>query len=308
MFEREALSILENKRRAEILRRESLIAELKKDAGFLGKYNALNGARFDLAKAKAFESGVKAAEERLSVAQNAFNDYLATVNVAPALLEETPECKECGDTGRTPDGKRCACLAELIKKLNLESGDLPHTLSDFSLFDLTKYKGDAAKRAESAVEWLKKWTAAYPEITRAFVTVYGATGVGKTHLAAFAANAFIDRGFDVTFIKAYKLNELFLTAKLSPLGERQRILQPVYGCDLLVIDDLGSEEFYKNVTAEYLYMTIAEREKLTTIITTNLSPAMIKDRYQERVYSRLFSAEKSAAFALSGEDLRLARH
>lgn len=308
MFEREALSILENKRRAEILRRETLVAELKKDAEFLKRYNALNGARFDLAKAKAFEKGVKAAENNVSVAQTAFNDYLATINVAPSLLEETAECAVCGDTGETADGKRCSCLAELIKKLNVESGDLPHTLSDFSLFDLTKYKGDSLKRAESAAEWLKKWTAAYPETTRSFVTVYGATGVGKTHLAAFSANAFIDRGFEVTFIKAYKLNELFLKAMLAPLGERQRILQPIYGCDLLVIDDLGSEEFYKNVTAEYLYMTIAERENGATIITTNLSPAMIKDRYQERVYSRLFSADKSAAFALSGEDLRLMRH
>lgn len=306
MFEREATSILADKRRTETLRRETLLNDLKRDGEFLKYYNALNSARFDMAKAKAFNVKIEQTEKAFSVAQTAFLKYIGSINVSPEQLEETAECKFCGDTGYTPDGKRCACLNSILKELNAERGDLPHTSSDFADFDISKYSGDAKTRAATAAEWLKKWTAAYPNISRSFVTLYGATGVGKTHLAAIAANAFIDKGLDVTFIKAYRLNELFLKAMLAPLSEKQGLLDSVFNCDLLVIDDLGTEEFYKNVTAEYLYMTISEREKKATIITTNLSPSMIKDRYQERVYSRLF-ADTAAALPLTGDDLRITR-
>lgn len=306
MFEREALSILADKRRTETLRRETLLNGLKRNGEFLEYYNALNSARFDLAKAKAFNVKVKESEKAFSAAETAFYKYLKTVNISPGQLEETAECKFCGDTGYTSDGKRCACLNGILKTLNAERGDLPHTSSDFAEFDISKYSGDAEIRAAAASEWLEKWTAAYPNIRRSFVTLYGATGVGKTHLAAVAANAFIDKGLDVTFIKAYRLNELFLKAMLAPFSEKRGLLDSVFNCDLLVIDDLGTEEFYKNVTAEYLYMTVSEREKKATVITTNLSPSMIKDRYQERVYSRLF-ADSAAALPMTGNDLRITR-
>ena len=307
MFEREAMSVLADKRRTETLRRETLLNDLKQDGEFLKYFNALNSARFDLAKAKAFNVKIEEAEKAFSVSQTAFCKYLETINISPAQLEETAECKSCGDTGYTSDGKRCSCLNGILKTLNAERGDLPHTSSDFADFDLSKYGGDAKARAATAAEWLKKWTAAYPNISRGFVTLYGATGVGKTHLAAIAANAFIDKGLDVTFIKAYRLNELFLRAMLAPLAEKQGILDSIFNCDLLVIDDLGTEEFYKNVTAEYLYMTIQEREKKATIITTNLTQDMIKTRYQERIYSRLFATNSTATIQLEGDDLRIKR-
>ncbi len=304
MFEQEAMSVLADKRRTETLRRETLLNDLKRDGEFLRHFNALNSARFALAKAKAFNAKVEEAEKAFSVAQTAFNEYIKSINVSPAELEENAECKSCGDTGYTPDGKRCACLNTILKELNAERGDLPHTSSDFADFDISKYTGEAKARAATAAEWLGKWTAAYPNISRSFVTLYGATGVGKTHLAAIAANAFIDKGLNVTFIKAYRLNELFLKAMLAPLSEKQGLLDCVFNCDLLVIDDLGTEEFYKNVTAEYLYMTISEREKKATIITTNLSEDMIKARYQERASSRLFDKNRSAKLLLTGDDLR----
>lgn len=306
MFEREALAILADKRRAETLRRETLLEKLKKDGEFLKRYNARNAARFDLAKARAFNADVSVAETARSVAETTFLNYLVSIGVSPEELEENAECKLCNDSGRTENGKRCSCLNALIKRLNSERGDIPHTSSDFEDFDIAKYGGEAKSCATVASVWLKKWSAAYPEISRNFVTLYGATGVGKTHLAAIVANNFIDRGMDVTFIKAYRLNELFLKAMLAPIAEKQALLEPVFNCDLLVIDDLGTEEFFKNVTAEYLYMTVCEREKKATVITTNLSPAMIKDRYQERVYSRLF-ADSAAALPLSGNDLRIKR-
>ena len=77
--------------------------------------------------------------------------------------------------------------------------------------------------------------------------------------------------------------------------------------ELLVIDDLGTEPRYNNVTCEYLLMVIEERTSkgLSTMITTNLSPDRILRTYNERIYSRLFDKRRSVTLLFEGEDLRL---
>ena len=83
-------------------------------------------------------------------------------------------------------------------------------------------------------------------------------------------------------------------------------LSPLLDVDLLVIDDIGAEPQFKNVTCEYLYLVISERARYhkKTIITTNLKPLEFIDRYGERIYSRIFDKSKSILLNLKGEDLR----
>ena len=77
--------------------------------------------------------------------------------------------------------------------------------------------------------------------------------------------------------------------------------------DLLVIDDLGSEPRYRNVTCEYLLLVLEERSsrKLSTVITTNLSPDDIMRQYNERIYSRMCDKRGSLFLPFTGDDLRL---
>ena len=90
------------------------------------------------------------------------------------------------------------------------------------------------------------------------------------------------------------------------MGEKPD-LSPLTDCDLLVIDDLGTEQIYKNVTLEYLLSTISERilAQKHTIITTNLTPEELLDRYGDRLYSRLMDKRIGRAIKFPDTDFRL---
>ena len=76
--------------------------------------------------------------------------------------------------------------------------------------------------------------------------------------------------------------------------------------DLLIIDDLGTEPVLRNVTKEYLLAVIQERmlKHKATLISTNLSPEQIFDRYGERLFSRITHKGKSLLINIEGNDLR----
>ena len=76
---------------------------------------------------------------------------------------------------------------------------------------------------------------------------------------------------------------------------------------LLLVDDLGTEPLMRNITVEYLFLLLNERMEagLSTMVTTNLTPAQIQERYGERVCSRLFDRSSALTIKLEGKDLRL---
>ncbi len=78
-------------------------------------------------------------------------------------------------------------------------------------------------------------------------------------------------------------------------------------CDVLVIDDLGTESTLKNVTKEYLYTVINERwlHGKTTVITTNLTPAELMNRYGESIASRILDKNKAIALLLDTKNTRI---
>ena len=85
------------------------------------------------------------------------------------------------------------------------------------------------------------------------------------------------------------------------------MLDEFFDCDLLVLDDLGTEPMLKNVTVECLMILIGEREKNSkhTIFTTNLDQKQILIRYGERVLSRLLNKSNSLFKTMEGKDKRI---
>ena len=75
---------------------------------------------------------------------------------------------------------------------------------------------------------------------------------------------------------------------------------------ILVIDDLGTEPMLRNITVEYLFTLLNERcaAGRATLIATNLSPAELKERYGERVASRLLDRSRCVTVRMAGADLR----
>lgn len=203
-------------------------------------------------------------------------------------------CPLCKDVGYI-DGDMCKCLKREISALLLEGSGF-ETLENFE--DSTK----TSKNLEPVYNLMQQWCAS--DFKKHLVFLSGATGVGKTHLMQCMANDLIQRGLVVKVVTAFQLNQDF---KDFSKCYDDDILDKYLECEVLFIDDLGTEPIYKNVTLYYLYLIINERKmkKLPTIITSNLSLSDIRDQYDERIFSRIADRRTSITLLLAGEDKRL---
>jgi len=135
----------------------------------------------------------------------------------------------------------------------------------------------------------------------------GKTGVGKTFLTECIASEIIDGGHIVSFVSAFGMNNLFTSYHTTYDSSKPTFLSTLLDPDLLIIDDLGTEPIFKNITKEYLYLILSERSRQNklTIISTNLDPIELMSRYNERISSRLFNKRESLLLQINGSDIRL---
>ena len=132
----------------------------------------------------------------------------------------------------------------------------------------------------------------------------GATGLGKTFLSACIARQVAENGYSVVYETAIRLFADFESEKFGPPLEEPRSRTNKYlNCDLLIIDDLGTE-MTTQFTISALYTVINTRlmENRPTIISTNLADTEIEGRYSPQIASRLIGTYRLIQFA--GEDIR----
>ena len=178
--------------------------------------------------------------------------------------------------------------------------------------EYTFESSDPSKLPDKVKEYYKKfesWADRFPDIKIHNIVLQGNTGTGKTYLASSICNRLTSRNFTIQSYTAFGFNNLMLKYHTSFDETRGSIIESVLDCDVLYIDDLGSENILKNVTIEYLFLVLNERliKNKSTIITTNLTPDQILNRYGERVFSRLMNKSNSVLVKLDGEDMRLKR-
>ena len=206
-------------------------------------------------------------------------------------------CQKCADTGYV-DGVMCDCLKAEVRKLLVNDADVKHPNCTFANSKETdKHNKAVYKKAQSLCQ----------KDTSTNVLLAGATGTGKTYLLSACANECLANDKSVLFVTAYSLNETFLECHLAPLQTKQLVMENLLDVDALFIDDLGTENIYRNVTAEYLFVVINERiaRGKQTFISTNLTLAGIRDRYDERIFSRLVDKNVTFVAQLIGEDKRI---
>lgn len=228
------------------------------------------------------------------------NSEIANLASSLGLTLDNYECKSCEDTGEI-NGVYCKCLKQLIEEIKREETGLTQ-LPAFNFDDHIKGLNPILDKIYPK---LIEYCSTFPDNNVKQLVFNGGVGVGKSCLAAAIANSVSDKGFTVQYIKSNAMNDLFLKYHTSPYAERDGILSPLLDADLLIIDDLGIEPLLNNVTLPYLYILLESRDKLHTIITTNLEKDEVKSKYKERIFSRLFDMEKSLILSLLGNDLRL---
>ena len=252
-------------------------------------------------------------EENLSL-QAEKRELLERMGLPEDCLEEAPACPLCGDTGYR-GGQVCRCLRryyareqqkELSRMLDLGS-------QSFDTFDLDWYS-DQLLPGQSKSEREQMEGKVY-ETCVAFahqfgrraenLLLFGAPGLGKTHLSAAIARDVSDKGFSVVYDTASHVFERFETQKFGGREDQETAadVERVLNCDLLILDDLGTEMTTAFVQSA-LYQIINTRlmEKRSTIISTNLSPEKLAQRYTPQIASRIEGEYQLLPFF--GEDIR----
>lgn len=217
-------------------------------------------------------------------------------------------CPVCKDTGFNEDGTRCECAKNLLNELikTRSRGTLPPFT--FEQNDIDSFDCRQRETLNKAYSLFKKFAEDFPDTPVKSLIISGEVGSGKTCLMAAVGNALADRGFTVLFTTAFMFNKKLLEYHVSDLQTKANILDEFLDADMLMIDDLGTEQIYKNVTLEYMYDIFDSRfaQGKSVMITTNLESDEISDRYGERIFSRLFNKRYCSYKRLMGDDLRLA--
>ncbi|MBQ8425620.1 MAG: ATP-binding protein [Clostridia bacterium] len=250
---------------------------------------------------------IKTLESQLAVVKENKEKVLKTIDLTPSDLVPKYSCTKCNDTGFYTH-VMCECYKKrrnsaIIKECGFDEKEL-HSFNDINekLFKNSTHLSDFNKLKQL----LEKWCNAYPNVTKTNIVLGGATGIGKTFIMKCMAKTLIDKNLSICFLSAFEMNNLFLKYHTTFDKKKEQVLVPLLESDILFIDDLGSEPILNNVTSNYLYTTISERErfKRPTIISTNLSIDKIASRYDERIYSRLSNKQISITLNLAGDDLR----
>ena len=215
-------------------------------------------------------------------------------------------CDKCKDACIV-NGVICSCSVKTyIDTLRKESGLMPDsfTFSDDNLKDVKDSK--TKEVLEKAYHQMSVFVNKYPNVKKNTFVFSGLTGTGKTCLSQAVANGLLEKGFSVKYVSAFAFNNAMIAVHTAPIESRNDLISDYLTCDLLVIDDLGTEPITRNVTLEYLYLVLSTRQEknLSTIISTNLDGDGIMTRYQERIFSRLTSKAFSLSYNFEGIDLR----
>jgi DNA replication protein DnaC len=282
--------------------RKNTLASLRAEAYSIPEVSSAQSA-YSKAKFDALKNGAS-----LEQYKTAYLDALKKHGFKEDDFEYHPTCNRCGDTGFV-DGKLCSCLKKeyviaLAKECDILSR-APFSFKDCNFDGMDKAQGEALDKLYTfANEYVSK----YPAVSKSVLVFTGATGTGKSCLAsAMARKAVLERGKSALVLSAYEFNSTCLNCHLAPVDEKTKVIYDLLHADFVVIDDLGTEPMLKNVTLEYLQLVLDERTRnnLSTIVTTNLDASQLKERYGERIFSRLTDTKHSVFRRIPGKDLRL---
>ena len=251
----------------------------------------------------------QARQQNLALQQE--RQALAETCFEPGYLDDSPLCDICGGTGYV-GSNMCECLRELCRQeQKKEVSILSGSTDSFQKFRLDYYpdridpKYGASPRTimERNFQCCRRYALSFSGDAGNLLFV-GGTGLGKTFLSACIARTVADRGFSVAYETANHLFGKLEQAKFNPSEEARREADRLLACDLLIIDDLGTEMPGQFVTAA-LYGLLNDRllAGKPMVVSTNLTVEDMNRRYSPQIASRLHGSFQRLTFV--GEDIRV---
>ncbi len=253
---------------------------------------------------------------RASAQQNRsqMGELLEAAGFPRDALELQYDCPECRDTGYVgqPVKRFCKCFERRMMSLAYENANMAgleqqcFENSNLTIFpdEPTELGINQRRMMAYAFQYGEEYAQNFPDNSKRNLLLYGPSGLGKTYLLNCIARRVLDRGFSVLKVTAYRMLEGMRKAHMGE--DDQGELRMMMECELLLIDDLGTEPLLRNVSLEYLFTLFNERmvNRRHTVVATNLTPNDILTRYNERIYSRMVDQESTRIFQFAGRDVR----
>lgn len=240
---------------------------------------------------------------------------LVSLGYPDNYLDAIFTCEICEDTGYI-NGEKCSCLQERINRAHQLTSNLYNVLEaeNFETFNVDYYSKESVDGYEQSpfdnivnvLNKAKSFTANFESKSsrNGNLLIYGETGVGKTFLSNCIAKQLLDTGHVVNYWSSNQIFDRILPSYLINKNlEFEDYFNSLYNAEVLIIDDLGTEVTNSFVQAQ-LFELINRRELsgLSTIISTNLSMRQLRDRYTERVMSRIVA--NYTVFNIYGDNIR----
>lgn len=260
------------------------------------------------------DSALKRLKEQLSLLFMKKKELLKSAGLPADYLELHYTCPDCKDTGYIGTDK-CHCLKKAIVDLLYMQSNLQEILKqeNFSTFCTDYYSSNYIDplTGRSSQESMQTALRVCHEFVDTFskefsnILLYGDTGVGKTFLTHCIAKELMDQSYSVIYFSAVQLFDYFAKNAFGKKEETDSdVFDHVYDCDLLIIDDLGTE-LSNSFTVSQLFVCLNERilRRKQTVISTNLTLDDINSVYSERIFSRISS--NYMILRLTGDDIRI---
>lgn len=261
--------------------------------------------------ADAAETMAQARQANLSLQQER---QAIVARFAPGYLDESPVCPHCGGNGYV-GAQMCSCLKELCRQEQMaQLSKLTSGQERFDTFRLDYYpeqidsRYGASPRTIMEKNFLKclRYAESF-DASSGNLLFTGSTGLGKTFLSACIANVVAEKGFSVAYESAPQLFSKLEKDRFNPDENSHAQVQQLLDCDLLIIDDLGTEMPGSFITAA-LYSLVNDRllSRKAMVISTNLNISEIAQRYSPQIASRLQGSFKGLTFV--GQDIRVLKN
>lgn len=231
------------------------------------------------------------------------------------VFEPRYVCKKCNDTGYYEENGRtlvCRCLKNTLISCACDelNRTAPLSLSTFDSFSLDYYDKNIDNASgvspynhmSSVLRYCQNYAQNFYTHSES-ILMKGATGLGKTHLSLAIANEAIKKGFGVIYTSAPTLVSR-LEKNYFSNADDDAALNMLLECDLLIIDDLGTE-FHGQFSVSQLYNIFNSRmlSNKPVIINTNLTLREMEKIYSERFVSRVCGNAQKLDFL--GRDIRI---
>lgn len=270
----------------------------------------LRGTGLALFKAACDGADITPIKERNQALMARRADLICSLGLPKDYTKPRYTCKICNDCGYV-DTAICKCFKELLTMKNIESSGMGRLIEkqSFENFELDWYSDNEENydRMSKNLARAKAYAESFGTHRESLLMI-GSTGTGKTHLSTSIAKVVIEKGFDVLYDSAQNIVSEFENDRFhSGYGHAEPKATKYMECDLLIIDDLGTE-FINQFTVSCLYNLLNTRQNrgLCTIISTNLSADELASKYEGRIYSRIVGSDYKVLL-FKGKDRRVFR-